>query len=150
MPWFSTCYRANWIAIANFDETCRPGQYGAHLWAETFKQAKSVANHRGLGETVVGPYAGRKKPYRYAHEVLRATRGHNRGMYPKLHALSYLGMIGLASGALTLQEVLGDEGFIHDMCHAKSGDLAEITRRVVEAEKRVPGYLPNTDNIWWR
>ncbi len=140
MPWYQTNYRANWAPVDPKEEICRPGTYGAQIWAKSLRNAREIAQKRGMGEVIVGERGSQARPYRYASEVLAATRGHNRGMYPKLHALCYLGMVAMACGAATIQEVLGDEGFVHDICHARSVQK-RLIERVKFIEKRVPGYL---------
>lgn len=139
MTWFLTEYRANWAPIGKDEQYCRPGAYSAHLWATSLRTAKRRAMERGLGERIVCA-SGRKQPYRYASQVLAATRGHSRGMYPKLHSLNFLCMIALASGAATLQETIGDHGILHDMCHARSIEK-DLIGRVKIIERRTPGYL---------
>lgn len=139
MPWFLTEYRENWAPLGKHEQSCRPGNYGAHLWASSHRAANDLCLKRGLGERVTC-CTGNKQPYQYASQVLAATRGRNHGMYPKLHSLNFLCMIALSSGAATLQETIGDHGILHDMCHARSIARDHLAR-VKVIEQRTPGYL---------
>lgn len=140
MPWFLTEYRENWAPISGAEPLCRPGNYSAHLWATTRRQATRIALRRGIGERIVF-CSGTRQPYRFASQVLAATRGRNTGMYPKLHSLNFLCMIALSSGTATLQETIGDRGILHDMCHARA-ITKDLIERVKVIERRTPGYLP--------
>lgn len=140
--WYMTGYRANWVPLGKHEDVTRPGNYSAFLWASSPRQARKLAQLRGLGERVVCT-SGRAKPYRTASETLgrRTVGGKTSVVTAQLHGLAFLGMLALASGVATVQEVLGDQGFIHAFCH-RGTDRRVLIARVKEIERRVPGYLP--------
>lgn len=134
MPWFLTDYRANWRRQDDHEEEAGVGAYGAHLWAKNEKHADWVAKVRGMGERVIST-GSRRTPYKTASEMLRSRKPAT----DKVHALCFLGQIALASGVATAQEIVGDEGIIHDFCH--SGATKRLKENVARIERITPGYL---------
>lgn len=140
--WYLTEYRANWVPIGKDEEIAPPGAYGAHVYASSLKEAKKLCRLRGLGERIVFERGTKAAPYRRASDLLKArtVSGRRKSEKTVLHGLSFLGMLALASGVATIQEILGDEGFIHNFCHGHT--RAIVLAKVLEIEKRVPGYWP--------
>lgn len=134
MPWYMTDYRANWRGQDADEKSCSVGAYGGHLWARSMRAAKRIAEARGLGERVVSR-GFIKDPYKVASEMFRSKAPFEE----KIHALCYLGMIAIASGVATPQEIIGDEGIVHKACHRR--DKKTLLARIEEIERRVPGYL---------
>lgn len=94
-----------------------------------------------MGEKVDGE-CGKSLPYIPASKMLMKRHWKMSGALNVVHALCYLGQIALASGVATTQEVLGDQGFIHEYAHRVS--RRALAKRVSEIERRVPGYLKTT------
>lgn len=137
--WFRTQYRGNWVQLPKADRRGRPGTYSGSLWARSMADAHRIVLRRGLGEIVLWPL-GTPKQYVYASDLIVKKIGTSgkAGEKRKLHALCYLGMLALASGVATVQEVIGDNGFIHEFCHGKNRH--ELRIRIRAIERRVPGY----------
>lgn len=144
MPWFLTEYQPNWKASPRSSRV-KVGNFGANLWAADHKHAGRVAKRRGMGERVISGGSS-SRPYFPASRICdryeqERTPKHFRDA---CHALSYLGMVALASRAATAPEVLGDEGILHDFIHPRSGrdHYSDLRKKIVAIERRVPGYLP--------
>lgn len=135
MPWYLTDYRANWREQSKDEETAQVGAYGAHLWAASKEQAERIARQRGMGERVISRGFNGPAPYKTATQMLRSRKP----AVDKVHSLCFLGQIALASGIATAQEIIGDEGIVHDFCH--SGATKDLLAKVAEIERRTPGYL---------
>lgn len=135
VPWFLTDYRANWRRQDDYEDVAQPGAYGAYLWARNFRHAKKVALRRGMGERVVSTGNNGPAPYKTASEMLRSRKP----AHEKVHALCFLGQIALASGVATAQEIIGDEGIVHDYCHY--GAVKRVKENVARIERITPGYL---------
>jgi len=120
----------------------RPGVFGGYIWATSKRQAIDIAEKRGIGERVRCERGSRAAPYERASTILKKKRMERRKYeLIVLHALCFLGMLALASGVSPIQEVLGDDGFLHDYCH-KSSSRADLIEKVEFIERRVPGYWP--------
>lgn len=137
MPWFLTSYYANWRRIEPDEELSHPGKYGAYLWAPSKRSAQRTAKIRGMGEIIVS-CGFKAAPYKRASTILRSKKS---TVHEQYHALCYLGMIAMASGAASAQQIIGDEGIIHERCHASS--LRKLAERVRSIEAVTPGYWIN-------
>ncbi len=137
MPWFETVYRPSWIPIKNIDEEWI-GKYGTHLWAKNAADAREVCQLRGMGERLRWPGGlGRKyQPYVFASSMMRSKRFTYKA---RQHALIYLSMVAMASGLVSPQDLLGDEGLLHEFAH---GDFKSVKRKLEWLEFEVPGYRP--------
>ncbi len=143
MPWYLTEYR-----VGN-------SRYGDYIWARGLKDADRVCARRNIGEHVRGEMNKGKTRHYVRTSVLLRKRRLPTNM---LHSLSHLCYLALASKAVTLNAVLGDEGLLHlfghhlEFGHRKGIDveddrvltLCKVRRlaRVAEGiERRIPGYL---------
>lgn len=145
--WYLTEYRGNLAPIGPDEELGRPGNYSAFLWASSRRQAGRIARQRGLSERVIF-VSHRKRPYRTASQLLSMRKRTPRHEKDVLHGLCFLGMIALASGTATIQDVLGDYGFIHEYCH-RQFNRADLIERIRVVEQRVPGYLAGSKASAW-
>lgn len=109
--------------------------YGCHFWASSDRNAKRIVKQRGMGEIITGVGFAAGAPYKTASEMLRSRKPTT----DKVHALCFLGQIAMASGVATAQEIVGDEGIIHDFCH--SGATKRLKENVARIERITPGYL---------
>lgn len=116
------------------------GFYGAEIEAVDFEHARQLAAQRGLGERVDGI---RENTW------LGGIAGLiDRGDYVgAAHEASFLCFVGLASGAITFREALGDDGLVHELLHLAAGDPADAKKRgrrckalAVDFANRIPGY----------
>lgn len=139
MPWFMTAYMA--------DGTPPPddliGAYGGYLWANDLRHAKRVAKRRGLNERVEGEMTKnpRRRVYTLPSQWLAKRKPRDADV---MHALCWLGHMALKSGAATADELLGDEGLIHEFVHMRSGLSGRRKKLIAMAAKfeaRIPGML---------
>jgi hypothetical protein len=150
MPWYMTEYKADWSR--------RPpgwafsGNYGAYLWARNRERAGRVAKLRGLNERIICQ-SGSKD--RERGDYFPASRMCDRYIQNRslstftdaVHALAFLGMLALASKRARPEQIIGDQGILHEFIHLRlrgaliSGGWERVRADVVSIEKRVPGYL---------
>lgn len=122
-------------------------RYGNWLLARGWKHAGQVARRRGLGEKPVGIMGKRKHALdELPSAVLRSKAPFAR----KAHALCFLGLVALSSGAATARDFFDDEdGLLHQLVHIRMGLQAHskrqrlsawIAERAAEIERAVPGW----------
>lgn len=140
MPWFVTAYNADGSTVAN-PEGSLVGSYGSHLHARSFREARKIARLRNLNETVIGQKPLNLCPYRPPSEWLKKRRPNPTDVF---HSLCWMGHLALKSGVATVDEILGDQGLIHEYAHMRSG-IAGRRNKLIEMaqniERRIPGFL---------
>lgn len=88
--------------------------YSFFVTANSLKEAEEIINIRNIGEKIVGELENSPIP-----KTLNSLE--------LLHYVSFLSFIALKSGKLTIEEVLGDRGVLHELIHIISGTSDEIT-----------------------
>lgn len=86
--------------------------YGAEIQARDLNHAVLLASLRGLNEHIEGEKVGNPLGELRFSVLIAEER-----WLEAVHLACYLGHIGLASGALTPRELLGDTGLIHELVH---------------------------------
>lgn len=129
------------------------GTYGEHIEAKSRSDARRLAGLRGLGEKIMGEpedpsiLANNLMSHIKAAEWLKAA-----------HAATQLCFVGMAAGALTHRECLGDAGLVHEIIHIAIGADADepkaLAKRIkhvkamaTEFEWRVPGWPASFDGM---
>ncbi len=103
----------------------RYAAYGTStISADTEEEAREFAKERGIGETIVGPESGNKVPIRNIRAFLSSRTIH---ISQKLHTVSWVGYLGISCGLLTVRDVLGDEGIVHQLTHFMEGKWSNET-----------------------
>ena len=147
MPWYMTEYVVDWSHRPAGKAT--PGNYGAYLWANNRRHALRVAAARGLNERIIAP-AGNGKIADYFPADLMCQRYMQSKTLATftdaMHALSYLGMLALASGRASPHEIVGDNGILHGFIHLRlrrafCSKWPDLRFEIQEVQRRVPGYL---------
>ena len=120
--------------------------YGEYIEAEDAADARTIALVRGLGEKIELESGKIGLPNLLARHIRK------KNWPAALHAASQLCHIGMAAGALTARECLGDTGLVHEIVHllcdideedepkvrkARERHVRDLAR---EFEYRVPGY----------
>jgi hypothetical protein len=141
MPWYTTLYNADSSLIdaeqlrKDADENTRYhiGHYGNRIFALNRHHAEKCARDRGMNEVVW--LESRAPNYPRASTALRKS-GFRRDV---LHNLCFMSHMALKSGVATSEEILGDEGLIHEYIHGAKRHI--LIAKCIEIEKRIPGYL---------
>lgn len=121
--------------------------FGGEIEADDLQHAQMLAIQRGLNEVIDSQGSKRATS-------LGGLRGYmaNRQWDQAVHEATFLGFVGLTSGALTVREVMGDRGLIHEIAHfmefQDAGDPIEGFEATYERlmtlakdfETRVPGW----------
>ncbi len=142
MPWFATTYSADGKPPVGL-----VGNFGGYIFAKDRRQARYRAKRRGLNERVEWECRRKARPYVLPSTTLRSKKYSNE---ERTHSLCWLAHLALKSGAATLEESVGDEGFLHEWAHhirdKADGDpvqvrVIDIIRMVKSVESKVPGFL---------
>lgn len=146
MPWYKTFYNPDFSKCKNKEPLV--GQYGCDLYAKDDSHADKIIRLRGLNEVIEGSTQYDKYPYKRASKLLRS---HVNSDIEKIHGLNFLGMLALSSKVCKPHEILGDKGVLHNYVHHiefgqdRSNKLKCLIEKVIEIEKKVPGYLHEKD-----
>lgn len=141
MPWYTTLYNADSSPMdaqrlrkgAEEDVGYHIGRYGNRIHARSKRDAEKLARERGMNEAVWLKSHAPKYP--------RASTALRKGGFRRdvLHNLCFMSHMALKSGAATSEEILGDEGLIHEYIHGAKRQ--SLIAKCIEIEKRIPGYL---------
>lgn len=127
--------------------------FGSAIWAESMREAKGLMERRGIGEqffpneTVTARYV--RRSYKRASTVVRSWK---TGDMAKLHAVTWLCNLALASGVADRERTVGDCGVLHELVHSLGGieggaPIKKIVGMIVELENEVPGYLAPDERL---
>lgn len=96
--------------------------YATYIKAKDFESAKDFVKIRGLNETIIsGPY-----PISFIKAVVKPSILFTRGDFKEcLHTLCFLGLIMHNAGVLSVKELLGDIGVLHELVHQLEGNVKE-------------------------
>jgi len=147
MPWYLTVYNADG---SEPDVNNVVGSYSGDVWARSARHARQVAKRRGLGERILGETGRRRPPWTLPSEWIAKRKLRDADVF---HALCWLGHLALKSGVATADELLGDNGLIHEYAHMRSwGGRTGLRRRDLiakarEIEGRIPGFVPREAKV---
>lgn len=134
------------------------GTYGAYIEAENLAHARQVAAQRGLNERVLGKIASPMMQNRL-RQLIR-----DEEWLEAVHEATFLGFVGLMSGALTPRDLLGDNGLVHELLHLarpfshhpdeapeivdedlrdRARTMERVAALAAQCEWRVPGWQPS-------
>ena len=141
MPWYTTLYNADSSPVdaerlrkdADENTGYHIGRYGNRIYARSKRHAEKRARERGMNEAVW--LKSHAPNFPRASTALRKS-GFRRDV---LHNLCFMSHMALKSGAATSEEILGDEGLIHEYIHGAKRQ--PLIAKCIEIEKRIPGYL---------
>jgi hypothetical protein len=141
MPWYTTLYNADSSPLdaerlrksSHGNGGYHTGRYATRVYARSKWHAEELTRERGLNEVVW--IKSRAPNYPRASTALR-KHGFRRDV---LHNLCFMAHLALKSGAATSEELLGDEGLIHEYIHGTNRQ--SLIAECIEIEKRIPGYL---------
>jgi hypothetical protein len=146
------------VALFLTDYAEGEGTYGSYIEAENAGHARQLAGQRGLNERILGKIEAPALPHRLRQSI------HEENWANAIHEATFLGFVGLSSGALTARDLLGDHGLIHELIHlarpfkhhpdeapeivaADNADRERTKQRVAalaaQCEWRVPGWPPS-------
>lgn len=108
--------------------------YGSHVYAGSWKEAQELCWKRNIGEIIVGKTGYHKKDSEPSYH----------GM---LHESCFLSYICLKANLLSVEEVLSDEGIVHELSHIIDNNkntctVDKLKARVAWLRKLTPGYEP--------
>lgn len=108
--------------------------YASHVYADSYAHAQQLCWKRNISEVIVGHI---EEPER-KKELTEAE---------VLHESCFLSYICLKAGLITLEEVLGDGGIVHELSHTmvhndNAHSIEELLVRVAWLRKLTPGYEP--------
>lgn len=119
--------------------------YYGQIEASDRAHAQHIALARRLGERV-GAQARSPEVFGVGTFIQRGD------LVAALHEATFLCFVGLSAEVLSVREVVGDEGLLHELTHLLAGDPAEndfrrnrLMRMASDFERRVPGW-PTTAN----
>lgn len=126
-------------------------KYGSHVHAVNDQSMNEIIQARGLGETWDQYGMISKCDDKRPSELLRALdegwpRSRN-SLAELIHAICWAGNLAIASGFILPNELFGDTGIIHELCHREMSFLMaptykELADRLEEIEDMIPGYCP--------
>jgi hypothetical protein len=140
MPWFVTVYNADGSPPPK-DVDSWVGSYGGYLFARDLKEAKRFAKKRGLNEGVMHR-CGQSKPYTLPSEWRAKRKADDKKV---MHALCWVAHMALQSGVADANELLGDQGLVHEYLHMRCNGTPKRKRLIEMAkdiERRIPGLMP--------
>jgi len=130
--------------------------YGSEIQADTPEEARMLAIKRNIGERVVSagsdslPMEGLGHILGTLVELDGGRQFDRKKLSEAIHAASFMCYVGMASGALSPREVLGDRGLIHLLSHLAAGvgegphasfDAVDQCRCLArDFETRIPGW----------
>lgn len=141
--WYMVGYATG--GVAHKGDPAKPGNYSAYVHANSLRHARDICRRRGIGERIVSPYARlRSRPYEPLSALLNSRKAKPLQI---VHAAIYLGWLAMRAGKIEANDLLHDEGLIHEIVHDLAPRSGRSRRRhipaVIELEKRVPGYWPH-------
>lgn len=120
------------------------GQSFSEIWAGTKDQAEEIAAARGMGPCTRA--SGPRKEFRPS---ILATLPGGWGRPDVLHSIAYLGFLAGRHGLVSVEDLVGDDGPIHELAHYLSGPKMRggkikehLEARVRWLESIIPGMPP--------
>lgn len=143
MPWYMTQYPP--VPTMPNGPDLPIEYFGTYIYAHKLDAAKSFARMRNIGEIVLGVSGEKRRPEPTVTDLMRRRRMTPRQRLEVVHAATFLGYLAMQSLGTPAHEVIGDEGFIHEVIHALLNGRpkrATVLTTLAHFEQRVPGYLP--------
>lgn len=133
--------------------------FGSFVWARDHEHANALAKQRGLGERVISvgydhPVADNPAPSQLLAERSDWAKAPASAKLELIHATIFLAYLAVASGVRSKEDMLSDEGLLHDLVHflqyqddPNTLGLANLSRNnmlrwVKDVESETPGYRP--------
>lgn len=152
MPWYETSYIP---PLIRDKVLIRGGAYGCHFFAKNWLHAEELVKQRNLNEHIFFEWETKDfnypDPYPLPSAALRELyhlTEHQRLVF--LHGLSFLGNIAIKSGVAVPEEIVGDEGIVHEAIHQlqiitvgqnpTTHDAQKFKRNLIDLEQKVPGF----------
>lgn len=107
--------------------------YSSHIYANSLREARKLARQRGIGEVVQG--------------VCESETVQPEDLTGKAHLACFLGYIALKAGTMTLEDILGDRGVLHEAIHLLCGDPSAHPQEVENGLARLRGAVPGYDPV---
>lgn len=121
MPYFTTEYTQN------------QNKYASFLIAQTPRDALLTAQMRGLGEKITGECrpAATRTTWKHHKNDISAGAAKRR-----LHYLTFLAFVAMKSKLLSVNNVMGDQGWFHEYVHRKASkaEPLNIPRKALDRE----------------
>lgn len=121
----------------------------SEIWATSKAEAEQVSRARGMGPCTLATTP--RKEFRPS--VLAKLPG-GWARPDVLHSLCYLGFLGARHGLVTAEQLVGDDGPLHELAHYLSGPnmrggkmLAHLEQRVRWLESVIPGMPPTNARL---
>jgi len=110
-------------------------KFGSHVFARSYKGAEKICIARNIGEKVLGVLPEPDLDVNPSENPMQS-----------LHEACFLSYLALKAGTLSIDEVLGDKGILHEMTHVLHFSETKVDPAVFEAplavlRKAVPGYM---------
>ncbi len=141
MPWFICQYTA-WPTDMLSDDPV--GDYSSFIYARSMRDANKIARIRRLNELVLCKWSrSNRSPYRRPSDQLRRRKLSHKQRFDIIHGLTFLSYILLRSRRAPPEQLVGDEGILHQAIHSLA--YGYPSRRglipIIRAfEIRAPGY----------
>lgn len=125
-------------------------KYGADIMAYTLKEAERVAGERNIGETVIGNGAqsydgyGRRISIEELNPDFKKLNDYEFLIeLPRIiHSACFLSYIAFKSGKISIEELIGDNGILHELIHLLNG--SHVTKREI---RRTRGKYEHLQSI---
>ena len=147
MPWFLAEYEPHPVSPIKLDDT-GVGKYSSYLWARDWNDAKRIAKQRRVGEIVVGLISIKASGAPYMKPSLMLKKGmSSKQKLDFVHATCWLSFLAQASIGLSVFDVVGDAGILHEAIHTASHgrpNHREMKEMLKSIERKVPGYWPKS------
>lgn len=121
----------------------------SEIWAESKDRAEEIATARGMGPCTKA--SGPRKEFRPS--VLSNLPG-GWGRPDVLHSIAYLGFLAGRHGLISVEDLVGDDGPIHELAHYLSGPKMRggkmkdhLETRVKWLESIIPGMPPANEKL---
>jgi hypothetical protein len=135
-------------------------KYGSHIYARSFREAQEIAKSRNIGEKIMGVGGvvtdgyNRVVPEELINPDFRElTDNEFVHELPKIiHSACFLGLIAVSSGTANVNDLLGDNGVVHELVHLLNGSSL-TTRNIRRArgrfyklqDKAIGNFKPRTE-----
>lgn len=135
-----------WLAKFNLPDG-RPSF--SEIWAPTKDDAEMISRQRGMGSC-----SAASSPRKEFRPSMLATLPGGWGRADVLHSLCYLGFLAARHGVATAEQLVGDDGPLHELAHflagpnMRAGKMREhLESRVAWLEGAIPGMPPAGEEL---
>ena len=112
-------------------------RYASYVFAYSYEDAFKLCNERNIGELIIGE----------ANCSSGTPSSNVEDLVEILHEACFLSYLALKAGRVSIDEILGDKGIVHEIAHylhlspEKKG-AQEFKEQLAHLKRVIPGYEP--------